>query len=476
MPAIGGKDSMSGTFKDLDVPPTLVAFAVNVLDVTKVISAEFKEASSRVIILDCVRDSEGIPDFTALKANFNKIKELNESSKILSAYTIKTGGVAEAVSKMCFGNKMGFEFNHEISLESLFTGNIGSIVLELAKDFDYKTNLKELNYIDLGKTIEAEIIKLGATEILLEEALEAWKKPLEKIFPTKTEEIKDNPIVRLCEEKPKTYSQVKIAKPRVFIPVFPGTNCEYDSQRAFQREGAIVDTKVIRNLTSKDIDESVAAVVKSINNSQIIMFPGGFSAGDEPEGSGKFIAAFFRNPRLSEAIMELLNNRDGLILGICNGFQALIKLGLLPYGEIREIDAKCPTLTYNKIGRHVSKLVHTKVVSTKSIWLSNVAAGDIHTIAVSHGEGRFSADSEALKALMENGQIATQYVDLSGKGTYDVDFNPNGSVFAVEGITSPDGRIFGKMGHSERQGSNVFVNIPGNKNQKIFSAGVNYFG
>lgn len=474
VPAIGGKDSMSGSFKDLDVPPTLTAFAVDVVKVDKVISPEFKEAEHSVVYLPLKRDMYELPDFEELDKNYSKVKDLIQKGKILSAHTIKTGGIAEAISKMSFGNKIGMKFQVEIRPEDLFTPNYGSLILEVNEE-DPKKVLDGINYIVLGKTQSHPYISINNIEISIEEILSSWTKPLEKVFPTKTKEKENKPINNVYIERNTLRSQVKVTKPRIFIPVFPGTNCEYDTQKAFENAGGVVNTLVFKNLVPSHIEASIDEMVKGINNSQIIMIPGGFSAGDEPEGSGKFIATVFRNPRIKEAVMNLINNRDGLMLGICNGFQALIKLGLLPFGEIRDTDSDCPTLTFNTLGRHVSCMVTTKITSTKSPWLANVEAGDLHQIAVSHGEGRFVASDQMMNKLFENGQVATQYVDFDGNPSYDIAFNPNGSMNAIEGITSPDGRILGKMGHSERIGSNVAKNIPGEKDQELFKAGIDYF-
>jgi phosphoribosylformylglycinamidine synthase len=473
--AIGGKDSMSGSFKDINVPPTLVAFAVDTVDVNKVISPEFKEAGNNVIVINAQKDEYGIPDFNALKKNYFAIKELIETGAVISAMSVRRGGLCEALSKMSFGNKIGVKFSKFIDRSALFFQNYGSIVVEIKKSFNYEEALKGINYRHLGLTQLKPSIDVNETEISLDIIQQAWEGTLESIFPSKKEYKKDIIADISFNMGNKKTPVIKIAKPKVFIPVFPGTNCEYDSARAFKKAGADAETYVFNNLTGKDINNSIDDMARMIKSSQIIMIPGGFSAGDEPDGSGKFIAAVFRNPKIKDAVMELLNNRDGLMLGVCNGFQALIKLGLVPYGEIRDIDEDCPTLTYNKIGRHVSHIVSTKVVSKLSPWLNNVNLGDIHSIPVSNGEGRFVVKENLMKELIKNGQIATQYVDLNGKETYDPAFNLNGSEFAVEGITSPDGRIFGKMAHSERNGSNVLKNISGNKNQKIFEAGVNYF-
>ncbi|KYH34320.1 phosphoribosylformylglycinamidine synthase [Clostridium tepidiprofundi DSM 19306] len=490
IPAIGGKDSMSGTFKDLNVPPTLVSFAVCVEKADNIISPEFKSSVSKVIMIKADRDEYELPEFEQLKKNYLKIHELIKRGMITAAYTVKTGGIAEAITKMCFGNKIGFEFENGIDVNGLFSPEYGSIIIEVGKQFDLDKELPEINYCLLGHTTEEYVIDVNGVRIDIEEVYRKWCEPLEEIFPTNVSESKNdksNCGVNTCEQSNEKYvdskdkkhlsilSSCRTGAPRVMIPVFPGTNCEYDSKRAFEKAGAIVETVIFNNLNSLSINESIDRMIKVIKNSQIIMIPGGFSAGDEPDGSGKFIATVFRNPKMKEAVMELIKNRDGLMLGICNGFQALIKLGLVPYGEIRDIDDKCPTLTYNNIGRHVSCMVNTKIISTKSPWFNCVKVGDIHTIPVSHGEGRFVANDEIVQRLFSNGQIATQYVDLDGNPTYDVRFNPNGSICAIEGITSPDGRILGKMGHSERIGSNVAKNIIGNKNQSIFESGVNYF-
>jgi phosphoribosylformylglycinamidine synthase len=476
IPAIGGKDSMSGTFKDMSVPPTLVAFAVAVVDVNQVVSNEFKEVGSRVALVQLERDICDIPDFGQLEQNFTRIHELIQAGKVLAAQSIHYGGLAEAITKMCFGNKIGFMFEGYQNPESLFAHDYGSLALEIPAGEDISVLLDGLNYRLLGVTQAEFSVKINNTSIELEQALEKWREPLETVFPTRVPVQKSNHPTRYeyeprCSRKPVT----SIAKPRIFMPVFPGTNCEYDTGRAFEKAGGVVDLMVIRNLSPWEIEASIEMMVRKIDNAQIIMLPGGFSGGDEPDGSGKFIATAFRNPYIKEAALRLLQQRDGLILGICNGFQALIKLGLVPYGEIRDITGADPTLTFNTIGRHISCMVRTKVVSTLSPWLNKVKLGDIHTIAVSHGEGRFVANETVLKIMAQNGQIATQYVDLDGQPTYQTPDNPNGSSDAIEGITSPDGRIFGKMGHSERIGPNVAQNVPGEKDQLIFEAGVEYF-
>lgn len=472
--AIGGKDSMSGTFKDLDVPPTLVSFAVDLVKMYNVISPEFKNAGNTIVKVNVSYDENDLPVFDELKKNFAKISELVKEGKIVSAATIGVGGIAAAVTKMAFGNDIGAVINEE----DLFNYNYGSFVLELACD---KAEAEKLfagyNFAVIGNTTSEKNIVANGVTIDLDEALNVWIKPLEKIFPTKyLEDVKKADIeIKPFNVVEKKFSGKGIAAPRVLIPVFPGNNCEYDTKRAFEKAGAVADTLVVTNLKTQWLEESIDKMVDMIHNSQIIMIPGGFSAGDEPEGSGKFIAAVFRNPKVKEAVMDLLKNRDGLMLGICNGFQALIKLGLVPFGEIRDMEENSPTLTFNTIGRHISCLADTKIVSNKSPWLWNSNVGDIHKVAFSHGEGRFMADETVIKALAENNQIATQYVDPNGNPTFDIRYNPNGSLYAIEGITSPDGRVLGKMGHSERMGNGVFKNVPGEKDQKIFLSGVQYF-
>ena len=472
--AIGGKDSMSGTFKDLDVPPTLVSFAVDPVKMYNVISPEFKNAGNTIVKVNVSYDENDLPVFDELKKNFAKISELVKEGKIVSTATIGVGGIAAAVTKMAFGNDIGAVINEE----DLFNYNYGSFVLELACD---KAEAEKLfagyNFAVIGNTTSEKNIVANGVTIDLDEALNVWIKPLEKIFPTKyLEDVKKADIeIKPFNVVEKKFSGKGIAAPRVLIPVFPGNNCEYDTKRAFEKAGAVADTLVVTNLKTQWLEESIDKMVDMIHNSQIIMIPGGFSAGDEPEGSGKFIAAVFRNPKVKEAVMDLLKNRDGLMLGICNGFQALIKLGLVPFGEIRDMEENSPTLTFNTIGRHISCLADTKIVSNKSPWLWNSNVGDIHKVAFSHGEGRFMADEAVIKALAENNQIATQYVDPNGNPTFDIRYNPNGSLYAIEGITSPDGRVLGKMGHSERMGNGVFKNVPGDKAQKLCLSGVQYF-
>ena len=476
--AIGGKDSMSGTFNNMNVPPTLVSFAMDVVNTDKVISPEFKKNDSQVVLIYANILEDGLPDFNKLRENYKLVKTLIDKGIALSTYAVGMGGLAEAISKMCFGNNIGFKFDSATKVESIFKEDYGSIVMEVDK-----TELSDLiknnnNIIVLGSTMAQNNISVLGETIAIDEALGNWEEPLESVFTTKVNNTKvnsSNYLTKINGESSKSKAIIKIAKPKVIIPVFPGTNCEYDSMKAFEKAGAEVELVVLNNLSSRHIEESIKVIAKKIKNSQIVMLPGGFSAGDEPDGAGKFMATFFRNPIISESIHELLENRDGLILGICNGFQALIKLGLLPYGKIMDITENSPTLTYNEIGRHMSRMVQTKVVSNHSPWLSNLKIGDTHTIPISHGEGRFVANEEIIKKLFECGQVATQYVDFEGAPSYDINFNPNGSLHAIEGITSLDGRIFGKMGHSERVGTNIGKNIIGEKDQKIFMAGVNYF-
>ena len=462
--AIGGKDSMSGTFENLHVPPTLVSFAVAVVDAAHVISPEFKAAAHKVYLVDCPRDGDGVPDFDALKKNFARVHELICAGKIVAAMSVQAGGIFAAVSKMAIGNDIGFTF---AAAENLFAVNYGSLIVEVTCELEFEL---------LGTTTDKPFVELADEKISLADIKRALAEPLEKIFPTRTASAAQIlPDEIYYTPRPTTTAAVKIARPKIFIPVFPGTNCEFDTANAWRRAGGVPEIFVVRNLTPAAVEESIAAMIERIRAAQIIMLPGGFSGGDEPDGSGKFIAATFRNPRLAEEVMKLLRERDGLILGICNGFQALIKLGLLPYGEIRELEDDSPTLTHNSLGRHVSQYVRTRVTSNLSPWLAKNSVGDVHAIPVSHGEGRFVASDAWLEKLAANGQIATQYVDFNDMPTAELPFNPNGSAWAVEGITSADGRIFGKMGHSERIGQHVAKNIHGDKNQHLFEAGVEYF-
>ncbi len=458
--AIGGKDSMSGTFNDIDVPPTLVSFAVSPLRVDEVIGNVIKKAGSKLYLISTPLDANMLPDMDALKKNLSYYYSIRD--KVLSAHTVTAGGISEAISKMCFGNKIGAEINADIDL---YTAMYGSIVVETDADIEG---------ILLGRTIDKPEIHADNDIIPLDEAISAWEAPLEKIFPTVVPAKGDAETISSTLSCP-VVAKESFAKPRVLIPVFPGTNCEYDTARAFEKAGAVADVFVIRNLTSQMIGDSVRTLAEKVDNSQIIMIPGGFSGGDEPDGSGKFIATVFRQAKVRESVMQLLNKRDGLMLGICNGFQALIKLGLVPYGEICDMDADCPTLTYNNIGRHVSTMVNTRIASVKSPWLANTKVGDIHSVAVSHGEGKFVANEDVLNQLLQNGQIVTQYVDDEGKATMCMPYNPNGSVWAIEGICSPHGRVLGKMAHSERAQNYTYQNIPGEKEQGLFVSGVQYY-
>ena len=473
LPSIGGKDSMSGTFEDIDVPPTLVSFAVAMTKASKTVSAEFKQAGSKVIYVPVPENKATLmPDWDKLVAMYKAVYALTDSGKVLSASVVKEGGAAASICKACFGNLFGFRFTKELTGRELFAPLSGSLVLELADGAQLDEGV--LAY-DLGTVTDDGVITMGEKSVAVRELIESWTAPLEKVFPTQAE----CPAVRvdapLFTERNTASPAIKVAKPKVFIPVFPGTNCEVDTARAFEKAGAQVEMLIVKNLTQQGIEETSERMEQIIKTSQMIMLPGGFSGGDEPDGSGKFIATTFRNPRVAEAVNELLNCRDGLMLGICNGFQALIKLGLVPYGEIRALKPTDPTLTFNTVGRHISHMAYTRVTSVKSPWFSGVNAGDVFAIPVSHGEGRFMADEETVKALAANGQIATQYVDLGGKPSGDIAFNVNGSVCAIEGITSPDGRVLGKMGHSERKGDNLYQNVPFEKDQKIFESGVKYF-
>ena len=473
LPSIGGKDSMSGTFEDIDVPPTLVSFAVAMTKASKTISTEFKNAGSKVIFVPVPENKETLmPVWDKLIEMYNAVYALCEDGKVLSASVVKEGGTAASVCKACFGNGFGFKFANELTNDELFAPLSGSLVIELADGAELSNDV--LHY-DLGTVTNDAKITVNGKEIELSALLEKWTAPLEKVFPTKAEVPEIEVDVPLYSERNTSSPAIKTAKPTVFIPVFPGTNCEVDTARAFEKAGANVEMLIVKNLSSNDIEETIDEMEKLIAKSQMIMLPGGFSGGDEPDGSGKFIATTFRNPRIAEQVNNLLKNRDGLMLGICNGFQALIKLGLVPYGEIRELKANDPTLTFNTIGRHISHMAYTRVTSVKSPWFANVNAGDVFAVPVSHGEGRFMADVETVKELAKNGQIATQYVDLAGNPSSDIEFNLNGSVCAIEGITSPDGRVLGKMGHSERKGENLYKNVPFAKDQQIFESGVKYF-
>ena len=473
IPSIGGKDSMSGTFEDIDVPPTLVSFAVAMTKASKTISAEFKKAGSKVIYVPVPENKETLmPQWDKLKDMYNAVFALMEENKVLSASVVKEGGAAGSVCKACFGNEFGFAFEKDLTHNELFAPLSGSLILELEQGAELDSNVT--SYL-LGEVTDNGKITINGKEIEVSEILNKWTAPLEKVFPTQAECPKISHDIQLYTERNISSPLIKVAKPTVFIPVFPGTNCEIDTARAFEKAGANAELLIVKNLTAAHIEETIEKMAEIINRSQMIMFPGGFSGGDEPDGSGKFIATTFRNPKIAEAVNNLLKNRDGLMLGICNGFQALIKLGLVPYGEIRDLKDSDPTLTFNTIGRHISHMAYTRVTSVKSPWFANVNAGDVFAVPVSHGEGRFMADAETVKALAQNGQIATQYVDLNGNPSDNIAYNLNGSVCAIEGITSPDGRVLGKMGHSERKGDNLYKNVPFAKDQQIFESGVKYF-
>ena len=470
--AIGGKDSMSGTFKDMDVPPTLISFAVTYGKTNEVISQELKNKDSKLILFNPSREVADMPNYSALKLGYEMILPEMHNGNVLSAYAIGEGGVAMALSKMAFGNQIGFKLESKLQ-STLFSPEIGAIVIEVSNaSVDRFTNNEGFSLI--GQTQDAFEFVVGDEVISGNDALKAWTGTLEPIFPTQHHDTglaKTISYTVRSNRKPT----LQIAKPRVFVPVFPGTNCEYDTIKAFEKAGANVEFEVFRNLTPEAVKESVERFAEKIKKAQIIALPGGFSAGDEPEGSGKFIASVFRNPKLAEEIMALLNSRDGMMLGICNGFQALVKLGLLPYGEIRELSEDSPTLTFNKIGRHVARMASVRVASVNSPWLSNANVGEIYQTAFSHGEGRFYANEKTIRNLEANGQIATQYVDPNGQATYDGNYNINGSVEAIEGIFSPDGRVFGKMGHIERTSDGLYKNIYGEKTFDIFASGVSYF-
>lgn len=467
--SIGGKDSMSGSFEDLDVPPTLVSFAVTTGKTSDVVSPEFKSAGHRVVILSPDTDENGLPATESLLKNFAFVTSLLRSGKAVSCYTPGMGGVTEAVMKMSFGNSIGFKFDDAVSADEIFAYSYASFILELS-DENAASDIKTLGY-----TVSDEVISYREEQVNLGELLGIYEGKLESVFNCNIPD--DNSTVRNFDYKvtERRAPAVKCARPRVLIPAFPGTNCEYDSAKAVRDAGAEPEIIVINNLTSAGIRESVDRFAREIKNSQIIFIPGGFSGGDEPDGSGKFITAFFRNAAIKEGVTELLEKRDGLMCGICNGFQALIKLGLVPYGKIIDTDENCPTLTFNNISRHQSRIVRTRIASNKSPWLAMTEVGEVYSVPISHGEGKFLASEELIAELAHNGQIATQYVDLEGEAARDVHFNPNGSMYAVEGITSPDGRVFGKMGHSERVGDGLYKNVPGNYDIRMFESAVHYF-
>ena len=481
LPSIGGKDSMSGTFNEIDVPPTLVSFAVDVAKEGDIITPELKKPGNDLVFFYVHKDGFDLPDYDQVMKLYDVIHTLIQKKAIVSAYAIDSHGFAAAVSKMAFGNKLGVAVDSVVTEEELFGNCVGSIVAEIKSDA--LATVKEAmvaaglteDAMVVGKVTDNQKFTYKDMEISMEEAVNAWTTPLEKVFPTRSTEDKTVVDTGLYQAKDIYVCKNKVAKPKVFIPVFPGTNCEYDSAKAFERAGATPVVKVFKNLSAADIRDSVEIFVKEISQAQMIMFPGGFSAGDEPEGSAKFFATAFRNDKMKEAVMDLLRNRDGLALGICNGFQALIKLGLVPYGEIHTQQADAPTLTYNTINRHISKMVYTKVVSDKSPWLAQAELGKTYCNPASHGEGRFVANDEWLQKLFANGQVATQYVNEAGEPTMDEEWNINGSYMAIEGITSPDGRVLGKMAHSERRGEAVAMNIYGEQDMKIFESGVAYF-
>ena len=473
LPSIGGKDSMSGTFQDIDVPPTLVSFAVDVAEQKDIITPELKKAGNKLVWLRVEKDQYDLPVYAQVIDQYGKFREDIQNGNIVSAYVLDRHGIAAAVSKMAFGNGMGVKIESNVDKRELFAPAFADIIAEVPAE---KVSELAITYTVIGEVTDKAALEYGDVTIELKEAVDTWKAPLEKVFPTVSGQTKAKAVqeqlfntdsIHICSHK--------IGQPTVFIPVFPGTNCEYDSAKAFERAGAKVITKVFKNLDAADIRDSVAEFEKAIAQAQMIMFPGGFSAGDEPDGSAKFFATAFQNAKLKEAVEKLLNERDGLALGICNGFQALIKLGLVPYGKVCGQTAASPTLTYNTIGRHISKMVYTKVVTNKSPWLQGAELGGVYTNPASHGEGRFVASEEVLNELFANGQVATQYCDLNGTVTMDEEWNPNGSYRAIEGITSPDGRVLGKMAHSERRGDSVAINIYGEQDLQIFESGVKYF-
>ena len=486
LPSIGGKDSMSGTFNDIDVPPTLVSFAVDVAKLQDVITPELKKAGNKLVWLRAPKDQYDLPDYAAIMDQYEKLHNDMQAGKVVSAYALDRHGIAAAVSKMAFGNAMGVKIEHSLDTRDFFAPGFGDLVLEVPAE---KVGQLSITYTVIGEVTADGKFSYGNAEITLDEAYKAWTGTLEKVFKTTSGEENDGPVAMAVKtaDPEATYEngvyntkniyvcKHKVAKPRVFIPVFPGTNCEYDSTRAFERAGAEVDVKVFKNLSAEDIRDSVEIFEKSIDQAQMIMFPGGFSAGDEPDGSAKFFATAFQNAKIKEAVMKLLNERDGLALGICNGFQALIKLGLVPYGEICGQKEDSPTLTYNTIGRHISKMVYTKVVSNKSPWLQKATLGGVYCNPASHGEGRFVANDEWLAKLLANGQVATQYVNPNGELDQSEESNINGSTYNIEGITSPDGRVLGKMAHSERRDNGVAINIYGQQDIQIFESGVEYF-
>lgn len=472
--AIGGKDSMSGSYEDIDVPPSLIAFAITSAEVKDVISSEFKGEGHAVYIISPEYGEDKLPKIESVKECFNLVRELQESGSVLSMYSPGFGGIAEAVMKMSFGNKIGFRFEENFNINDIFSWNYGSIIVEADQKLaNSKSIIKKL-----GETVDDGAISFGEEKVLIDDLLELSESKLESVYNLKSDASHEE-ITKISYEANKRYeykgNALVSTRPKVLIPVFPGTNCEYDSEKAATRAGADAKIMIIRNLNAEDIERSVEEFAKEIEKSQMIFIPGGFSGGDEPDGSGKFITSFFRNDIIKEKTMDLLNKRDGLMCGICNGFQALIKLGLVPFGEIRDMDEDCPTLTFNEIGRHQSRLVRIRIASNMSPWLSMTDVDDVYTIPISHGEGRLIANNELLDKLKKSGQIATQYVDFDGNPTMDIMHNPNGSTLAIEGMTSPDGRVFGKMGHAERISKGIYKNVPGNYDMKMFEAAVKYF-
>ena len=476
LPSIGGKDSMSGTFNEIDVPPTLVSFAVDVAKKQDIITPELKNAGDRLVVFDLPKNAYDLPDYGKVMELYSGIAQLIADHVIVAAYALDSKGIVASAAKMAFGNKMGVAFEDTFAADELFENKMGSIIAEVPVDKLDRLAANGTAYRVIATVLaENEGFVYRDVTVAMDEALKAWTSKLEKVFPTKAVKGTDAIETKLYDTKDIYVCKNKVAKPTVFIPVFPGTNCEYDSTIAFERAGASVVTKVFRNLSAADIRDSVDEFEKAIAQAQIIMFPGGFSAGDEPDGSAKFFATAFQNEKLREAVNRLLNERDGLALGICNGFQAMIKLGLVPYGEITGQKEDSPTLTYNTINRHISRMVYTKVVTNKSPWLQLTELGRTYVTPASHGEGRFVAPQEWIDKLFANGQVATQYADFNGNISMDEEWNVNGSYAAIEGITSPDGRCLGKMAHVERRGDAVAVNIYGEQDMKIFEAGVRYF-
>ncbi|MBQ1923916.1 MAG: phosphoribosylformylglycinamidine synthase subunit PurQ, partial [Lachnospiraceae bacterium] len=473
--SIGGKDSMSGTFNDIDVPPTLVSFAVDTAKIGDVVTPELKKAGDKLYCIRIEKDEYDMPVYDDVMAAYRAVTEMMRDGAICAAYAVDAYGIMPAACKMAFGNKLGIRFNDQRRLRSFFKNGIGNLIVEMGDGAEALLDEMDLDYVLVGEVTEDPVFSYGSALVPVDRAIAAWKKPLEKVFPSiavKDKTPVETPIFKADSIAVCTH---KLAQPTVFIPVFPGTNCEYDSAKAFEAAGAKTITRVFTNLTAEGIRESVTEFAKAIDQSQIIMFPGGFSAGDEPDGSAKFFATAFRNGPIEEAVMSMLNERDGLILGICNGFQALIKLGLVPNGSFTGQNEESPTLTYNTIGRHISKMAYTKVVSNKSPWLAGAELGGVYVNPASHGEGRFVAPKAWIDKLFANGQVATQYSDPDGNISMDEEWNINGSFCSIEGITSPDGRIFGKMVHCERRGYGVNLNIVGDQDMKLFESGVCYF-